>query len=115
MIKRHKIASEKAEFILCAAIWVNDPEGDNPSRVFNVEKGYVFTGHRHWNCYGQISLHYGFAVNGKYPDRYHSWDKIQGFLTSKNRFVGRTEAAEIAYREKQISERVDILFSEDIY
>lgn len=38
----------------------------------------------------------------------------QGFITSKARFVGRTEAANIACAAKQIENPIDILFSEDI-
>ena len=39
----------------------------------------------------------------------------QGFLTSKDRFVTRKEAAQIALDVGQITEPVDILFSEDLY
>lgn len=38
----------------------------------------------------------------------------QGFITEANRFVGRTEAAEIALKAEQISKPTTQLFSEDI-
>lgn len=40
---------------------------------------------------------------------------VQGFLTNKNRFVDRKEAAQIALKCNQISEPKRILFSEDVY
>ena len=39
----------------------------------------------------------------------------QGFLTNKNRFVGREEAAIIAFDAKQIEQEKKTLFSEDLY
>lgn len=39
----------------------------------------------------------------------------QGFLTSKNRFVLRMEAAWIAFKAGQVSERKRTLYSEDLY
>ncbi|MFW6024999.1 MAG: hypothetical protein ACOCRX_01525 [Candidatus Woesearchaeota archaeon] len=40
---------------------------------------------------------------------------IQGFLTSKNRFVNREKAALIAFESQQIQKKVRILFSEDLW
>ncbi|MCF7796000.1 hypothetical protein K9M42_02805 [Patescibacteria group bacterium] len=39
----------------------------------------------------------------------------QGFLTNKNRFVGRKEAAQIAYNVKQIRNKKKELLSEHIW
>lgn len=39
----------------------------------------------------------------------------QGFLTNKNRFVGREEGAIIAFDANQIDEEKQTLFSEDLY
>jgi hypothetical protein len=39
----------------------------------------------------------------------------QGFLTSKNRFVDRKEAANIAIAANQCEKTVTMLFSEDLY
>lgn len=48
-----------------------------------------------------------------------SGENEQGFLTSKNRFVSREEALEIALRENQVIDlsqvRGNRLFSEDLY
>ena len=41
--------------------------------------------------------------------------EAQGFYTSKGRFVGREEAAKIAYAAGQISSPTNRLFSEDLY
>lgn len=39
----------------------------------------------------------------------------QGFVTNKGRYVNRTEAAEIAFSNYQISKEVNALFSEDLW
>lgn len=41
--------------------------------------------------------------------------EVQGFITTKNRFVDRKEAAEIAYSAGQIASPKDELYSEDLY
>jgi hypothetical protein len=41
--------------------------------------------------------------------------EAQGFYTSKGRFVGREEAAKIAYAAGQIFSPTNRLFSEDLY
>ena len=88
------------EYILCAAIHFDDS-------IYHVHHeqhgtGVVICGYRH---------HMIYALK---------WDKrkgVQGFLTSKGRFVDRTEAMTIAKEAGQ----VDVnnmscrLFSEDIY
>lgn len=40
---------------------------------------------------------------------------VQGFLTSHNRFVGRQEAAKLAFHNGQIGEPKEELFSEDLW
>lgn len=42
-------------------------------------------------------------------------EAIEGFLTSKDRFVDRKEGGEIAFAANQIPEPTDCLFSEDLY
>lgn len=108
------------EYIACSAIWYKDlddrlkkPEilrtrGFSP---YNVDKGVVFSGWRHPNCMYQMVAIYGIP-------NYEAGESIQGFLTSKNRFVDRKEGAEIALACKQIKKlqfsKTD-LYSEDIY
>ena len=65
--------SEK-EICLCAALRMAD--------------GYIFRGHRHDDCYLTMG---GYAKYTK-ADGHQA---VQGFLTSRGRFVTRTEAAEL--------------------
>jgi hypothetical protein len=82
------------ERIICSAIWYKD----FPTPVYrpvNVEKGIVFCGLRHPHC-----LHQANAMTGKRQAEHGEY--IQGFLTNKNRFVDREEAAVIALACGQI-------------
>ncbi len=70
------------EFILCSAIDYN---------------GVIICGHRHGDCYDVLEKLIGKLDETKLPSR-----NKQGFLTSKNRYVGREEAWEIAKANNQI-------------
>lgn len=111
---------EIQERIYCSAIWYKDlnPKFSlgirNPE---NITEGVVILGHRHGdiiknvgNLTGLRSVENGENSVGK---------SIQGFLTNKNRFVDRKEAAEIAVKANQIIDlgrfNPNILYSEDIY
>lgn len=104
------------EYIVCAAIWwIDYPiiEDIDSARPANCDTGIVFCGHRHHNC-----LHLQHAITGKAS--YVMGKSIQGFLTSKNRFVDRKEALEIALKADQINKNelgnpLIGLFSEDLY
>ena len=104
------------EIILCAAIWykelplVINTIHSSLLRPINCDIGIVFCGHRHPQCLYQM-----VAITGKY--QHEAGEEIQGFLTNKNRFVGRAEAAEIAIASGQITETKygDQLYSEDLY
>ena len=85
--------SSKAEYILCAAIHILDGE-IHEHQPKNVETGYVVTGWRHHNCYQTISL-----INQRKIRKHRD---IQGFLTSKNRFLDRKEAGQLAKQCNQI-------------
>lgn len=103
------------ERILCAAIWYK--EFDKPVHSpINIDRGVVLCGHRHGHVIGEMKALTGlrtvtFADDGV-------GEHVQGFLTSKNRFVGREEAAKIALACKQI-EKLNYsnieLYSEDLY
>ena len=104
------------EYILCAAVWYKDfpLEKDNiPSnlvRPINCDSGIVFSGYRHPQCiYQQVS------ITGKRQSE--AGEEIQGFLTSKNRFVDRIEGLELALKCKQIDKPKygKKLYSEDLY
>jgi hypothetical protein len=108
----------KSERILCAAVWYKDLkcmyEG-MPADVYlpvNLDRGIVFSGHRHSQC-----IYTKCAMTGLRDAE--SGENEQGFLTSKNRFVSREEALEIALKEKQVINIEEIrgsrLFSEDLY
>lgn len=96
MIKGESV-SNNSEFILCAAYKIDD---------------LIFSGFRHKDCL------YLAAKCAKNATKENS---EAGFLTSKNRFVGRNEAFIIAKRENQIWHKMhddvekNILISEDLY
>jgi len=98
----------KEEQILCAAIWLKEVERA-AHRPINTPGGIVFCGFRHGACISQV-----VALTGK---RLHEHgDHIQGFLTSKNRFVDRKEGAEIWVRNGgTLKYSQDDLYSEDLY
>jgi len=107
------------EKILCAAIWYKDfpliKDSEIPDgfiRPLNCDRGIVFSGHRHHNCMYQM-----IAISGKY--QHEAGEEIQGFLTSKNRFVNRQEGLEIALRMNQVIDLDDVhgnqLYSENLY
>jgi hypothetical protein len=102
------------EWILCAAIWYKELELKEQFNILpiNCDKGVVFCGHRHYNCMYMMR-----GLTGKRSVESEVGKYIQGFLTSQNRFVDRTEAAEIAIRENQliVPYLMKVLYSEDLY
>ena len=109
------------EYIAVSAIWYLDyptPENLNSNLLpINCDKGIVFCGHRHVHCLRQMNVVWE-------RKQFEAEKEIQGFLTSKNRFVGRNEAAKIARDAGQLNDRIDWtdanwetveLYSEDIY
>lgn len=103
----------KQEYILCAAIWFDDNKKYN-LQPLNVDSGLVLCGWRHGCIFPQI----GGLVRER--QELGIFEKEQGFLTNKNRFVGRLEAAEIAINSGQVQRENLInpmigLFSEDLY
>lgn len=63
------------EFVICAAIRMKD--------------GYIIRGHRHNDCLRTA------AGIPRYKGDSHVWGENQGFVTSHNRYVNRTEGAKI--------------------
>ena len=100
------------ERILCAAIWYKNEEKPVHS-VTNLDKGVVIGGFGHANIIGT----YKSLTGERTPEQEYE----QGFLTSKNRFVSRNEAAKIAFESKQVDwdetmiewDKIE-LYSEDI-
>lgn len=95
--------------ILCAAIHINDDQ-KHISQPKNIESGFVICGWRHFNC-----MHLCKAIGFDFKKFDSQGKVIQGFLTSDNLFVDRTEGAEIAINAGQVKEDVDVLYSEDLY
>lgn len=114
LTKKHALELEaQIERIICAACWYRDVEF-NIDKDFkeqylpvNCDKGIVLSGYRHLQCQRQMNYITGL--------RACEVDEVQGFLTSKNRFVGRKEAAQIAEKAGQLLYWTDYLFSEDLY
>lgn len=107
-----------AEYILCAAIWVDTGEADPPRRSYSYPAtGIVFCGWRHCDCF--IPLH-AWAKRLTPEERERIGEeqlagRHQGFLTSRGRFVDRIEAMTIARRSGQTTADKTYLFSEDLY
>ena len=97
------------EIVICAAIWVQDGK-KRPHQPTTMPTGTVFFGLRHCSIISQRAA-YGIA---------HKKRSVQGFLTSKNRFLTREEASELVRNNNQemVVDRNAIreqLYSEDLY
>ena len=77
------LANGKTEYIMCAANYVDDSI-EYIFKPFNVDKGRTFSGHRHPQCFE--------SMHDLYPHDVWGSRTIQGFLTTKNRFLTRSEA-----------------------
>lgn len=103
--KLHPWAAAKNEYIVCAAIHFDDGK-TYLHQPKNIKTGIVVCGRRHHN----IIYNWNQLSNGKTRR-----EDEQGFLTSKDRFVGRAEAGRIAFEANQIPDLTNCLFSEDLY
>lgn len=114
----------KGEFIICAAIHVDDKIA-RITQPDNIKTGFVISGRRHSDCYLTIA-----ALVGDIQEFFESLGvsfederKRQGFITSSNRFVDRKEAYKIAKANNQIQHGLkstengddSILISENLY
>jgi hypothetical protein len=122
-INRMELMKQK-EFILSAAIWVNDNQ-KHEQQPENIEIGFVICGRRHHNCYQTITDLKG-DVNEYFKTLNMSDDDYrehQGFITSTNRYVNRREGFKIAKENNQIQFGLSatdngedsILISENLY
>lgn len=99
---------DKKEWILCAAIYYPDDKAESiVHRPRNTPKGLVVCGHRHCTC---INMYFDMTLK-----RTAIVAHVEGFLTSKNRFVDRKEAAKIAFDAGQVPELYEGLLSEHLY
>lgn len=94
------------EYILCAAIYYPGDE-ETVHGPIPFPTGVVLTGWRHHQI---IELYH--VLTGK---KSNTPGVVQGFLTNKNRFVGRKEAGKIAFNADQTVEIHHELTSEDLY
>lgn len=108
------------EYILCAAIWYKEldemsnkwlPNVLGFMRPKNINKGIVICGYRHPSC-----MYTMVAITGKRSVTTECGEYVQGFLTSHNRFVDRTEAAKLFVLEGgKLKYSTQELYSEDLY
>jgi len=104
-----RIRSTDQEYIICAANWYKVPTSKSEHLPKNIDYGIVVCGRRHHNI---------FATVAKISEDFmHDTKRVceQGFLTSKDRWVDRKEAGEIAFKAEQTTELRTCLFSEDLY
>ncbi len=90
---------EEKEIVICAAV--------------KTEDGRIFRGHRHSDCFQ--------AMQGRHLKPSYDPEE-QGFITSKNRYVGRTEAYDLQRAAEIPSADTEegytkgrCLYSEDLY
>ena len=104
----------KEEYILCSAIWYKDlplkKDIEHNVLPINCDRGLVFCGYRHTHCmYTMVS------ITGLRSVETEVGEYVQGFLTSKNRFVDREEGARIHRANGHKIDFENRLFSEDLY
>lgn len=107
------------EYIICAAIWYKDgTEAPRGLIAQNIDSGVVIGQWRHGNCINVRSTNplwnaKRLSERGndnpmrieKYEDTLEYYDYVDGFLTSKGRFLDRYQAAKIALECGQIDEK----------
>jgi hypothetical protein len=103
------------EYIVCSAVWfkeilLGNEEIGGASLPKNCDKGLVFCGLRHHNCIYTMGGITGLKES-------ETGERVQGFLTNKNRFVDRIEGADIAIKAGQIESLKwgKQLYSEDLW
>lgn len=98
----------KKEYIICPAIYYTTDKAEQiVFRPTNTDRGLVVCGYRH-----NVIINQYFDMTLK---RTAQVPHIEGFLTSKNRFVNRAEAALVAHEAGQIDKPKRELFSHDLY
>lgn len=98
----------KQEYIICAAIHCQDNK-THEEQPSNIETGFVICGRRHSDIFALLD-----ALDIKFKD--YTEEKLRdGFMTSKNRFVDRKEGAKVATKAGQLTRKVNLLQSEELY
>lgn len=97
------------EQIICSAIWYKEVIPRAAHRPINTPGGVVLCGFRHGDIISQV-----LPLIGK--RQFELGEHVQGFLTNKNRFVNRHEAAIIHIANGHSLKYHSLeLFSEDLY
>jgi len=102
------MSNGQIEYVMCAANYYNDGI-EHIHQPYNIDKGFIICGWRHANC--------GFSYMAANKDATRWDDCIQGFLTTKNRFLNRAEALELVTKTKQLTKPIQggVLTSEDLW
>lgn len=104
-----KIRGTSSEYILCAANWYKVPTSKSEHLPKNIDYGIVVCGRRHHNIFATVAkISEDFMLDTRTFCE-------QGFMTSKDRWVDRNEAGEIAFKAGQTTTLRTPLFSEDLY
>jgi len=106
-LKSH-MSNGEIEYVMCSANWIDD-DIDYSHKPYNIDKGLVFGGIRH----GSI-----FEMTQRiYPHDEYGNKTIQGFLTTKNRFLNREDALELVKSNGQLKKELlgSELQSEDLW
>ena len=77
-----------------------------------VPTGFVISGFRHHNCISTAKIMWEMAGKDLNNFRELFQEKVQGFLTSKGRFVDRWQAMYIAYTAGQVNVKRAFTLSE---
>lgn len=80
--------------------------------AMQLPNGDIISGYRHDDCIRNIML---FNKNRDDEDAIAPSSCVQGFIDHNNLFLTREEAAIRAFEYKQIKNKKDRLFSEDLY
>lgn len=93
----------KVEYVMCSAIYFDDGK-DYMYKPYNIDKGLVYCGWRHPNIFETMP-------------KEHRARSIQGFLTTKNRFLTRDEALKLVRENGQLKNGImgGVLTSEDLW
>jgi len=109
-----KMNNGKVEYVMCAATWYKNFEAQ-AHLPFNIGSGVVLCGWRHGNIIGQMSALIGLrsVTNGENS----TGEYKQGFLTTKNRFLTRSEALVLVKENGQLTQPLigGELSSEDLW
>jgi hypothetical protein len=100
-------------YIICAAIHYNDGK-QYLHQPRNIDEGFIVAGRRHHNCFITSFILKGEQEVNECVVK-DKWKITQGFLTSDDRFVDRTEGGIIAFNAMQTRDLKSLLFSEDLY